>query len=109
MLFRGLLQRRHPRQDDLDPRASAGLGIEVEPAAETVGDDAVDDVQAQARCRPDRGASVKNGSKARRRTSRLMPQPLSEKMISTLSLPDSAHLDIDRRRACRPERRAPPN
>src|SRR6185503_10075932 len=32
---------------------------------------------------------VKNGSKARRRTSSDMPQPLSEKMISTLSLPDS--------------------
>src|SRR6266850_2605639 len=32
---------------------------------------------------------VKNGSKARRRTSRLMPTPLSEKRISTLSLPEA--------------------
>src|SRR5882672_1509787 len=32
---------------------------------------------------------VKNGSNARRRTSRLMPHPSSENRISTLSLPDS--------------------
>ena len=35
------------RQDDLDPRAAARLGIEIEPAAQPVGHDAVDDVQAE--------------------------------------------------------------
>ena len=35
------------RQDDLDPRAAARLGIEIEPAAEPIGHDAVDDVQAK--------------------------------------------------------------
>src|SRR5882672_5731347 len=46
-LFRRLLQRRHPGQDDLDSRAPAGLGIEIEPAAEAIGHDAVDDMQAE--------------------------------------------------------------
>src|SRR5207249_290963 len=47
-LFRSQLQRRYPRQNDLDSRAAAGFGIEVEPAAEPIGHDAVDDVQAEA-------------------------------------------------------------
>src|SRR6476646_1617065 len=47
-LFRCQLQRRDPGQDDLDSRASAGLGIEVEPAAQTVGYDAVDNMQAES-------------------------------------------------------------
>src|ERR1700738_2289514 len=42
-----LPQRRHPGQDDLDSRAAAGLGIEIEPAAEAIGHDAVDDMQAE--------------------------------------------------------------
>src|SRR6266436_521902 len=46
-LFRGLLQRRDPGKNHLDSRAAAGFGIEVEPAAETVGHDAVDDMQAE--------------------------------------------------------------
>src|SRR6202795_4583490 len=46
-LFRGLLQRRDPGKNHLDSRAAAGLGIEIEPAAETVGHDAVDDMQAE--------------------------------------------------------------
>src|SRR5579859_215852 len=37
--FRRLLERRDARQQDLDPRAAAGLGIEIEPAAEAIGDD----------------------------------------------------------------------
>src|SRR5258705_9783383 len=43
-----MLQRRHPRQDEVEARASARLGIEVEPAAQTVSHDTVDDVQPQA-------------------------------------------------------------
>jgi len=46
-LLRRLLQRRDARQDDLDARAAPRRGIEIEPAAEAVGDDAVDDVQAK--------------------------------------------------------------
>ena len=43
-LFRRLLERGCARQDHLDPRAAARLGIEIEPTAEAVGDDAVDDM-----------------------------------------------------------------
>src|SRR5205807_2035935 len=43
-----LLQRRDTRQDDLDARPRPGLGLEIEPSAETIGDDVVDDVQAEA-------------------------------------------------------------
>src|ERR1700704_4110241 len=46
-LFSRLLQRRNPGKDDLDTRAAAGLGMEVEPAAQTIGYDTVDDMQAQ--------------------------------------------------------------
>src|SRR4051794_4353954 len=46
-LLRRLLDRRHPRQDDLDLRAAAGLRIEVEPPAQPIGDDAIDDMQAE--------------------------------------------------------------
>src|ERR1700689_1656356 len=46
--FRGLLQRRHPRKDDLDSRPLPGFGIEVEPAAQAIGHDAVDDMQAKS-------------------------------------------------------------
>src|SRR3984893_15328864 len=46
-LLRRLLQRRHPGQDDLDSGAAAGLGIEIEPAAEAIGYDTVDDMQAE--------------------------------------------------------------
>src|SRR4051794_33155616 len=44
-LFRSLLDRRDLRQDDLHLGATARLGIQVQPAAQPVGDDAVDDVQ----------------------------------------------------------------
>src|SRR4030088_1492233 len=47
VLLRGLLQRRNAGQDDLDSGAAAGLGIKVEPAAQTVGHDRVDDMQAE--------------------------------------------------------------
>src|SRR5258708_15033666 len=47
LLLRGLLQRRNPRQDHLDPRAAAGRRIEVEPAAQAVGHDVVDDMQTE--------------------------------------------------------------
>ena len=43
-----MFQRRDARQDDLDSRASAGLRIEVEPAAEAVGHDIIDDVQPES-------------------------------------------------------------
>src|SRR6266851_6219281 len=46
-LLRRLLQRRDARQDDLDSGTAARLGIEVEPAAEAVGDDAIDDMQSE--------------------------------------------------------------
>src|ERR1700686_3342362 len=46
-LFSGLLQRRNARQDHLDSRAAAGRRVEVEPAAQAVGHDAVDDMQAE--------------------------------------------------------------
>src|SRR6266403_1861530 len=39
---------RHSRQDELDFRSLAGLAIEREPAAQTVRNDAVDDMQTQA-------------------------------------------------------------
>src|SRR4030081_2822838 len=48
VLLGGLLQRRNPGQDDLDSRAAAGLGIEVEAPAQTVSHDTVDDVQAES-------------------------------------------------------------
>src|SRR5512138_4023341 len=47
LLFRRLLQRRRARQDHLDARAAARLGIEIKPAAEPRRHDAVDDVQAE--------------------------------------------------------------
>src|SRR5260370_12415692 len=47
LLLRGLLQRRNPGQDHLDPRAAAGRRIEVEPAAQAVGHDVVDDMQTE--------------------------------------------------------------
>src|SRR5258707_15857599 len=47
LLFRRLLQWGDPRQDDLDSCAAAGLGIEVETSAQTVGHDTVDNVQAE--------------------------------------------------------------
>src|SRR4051812_34154111 len=46
-LLRRLLDRRDAGQDDLDLRAAARLRIEVEAAAQPVGDDAVDDVQPE--------------------------------------------------------------
>src|SRR4051812_13167217 len=46
-LLRRLLDRRHPGQDDLDLGAAARLGIQVEPPAQPVGHDAVDDMQAE--------------------------------------------------------------
>src|SRR5882672_3739105 len=46
-LLRRLLQRRDTRQQDLDSGTAARLGIEVEPAAEAIGHDAVDDMQAE--------------------------------------------------------------
>ena len=70
LLFRRQFQRRSARQDHLDPRAAARLGVEVEPTAEAVGHDAVDDVQAKP-VPPWSRRVVKNGSNARRRTSRL--------------------------------------
>src|ERR1700760_896698 len=48
-LLRRLLQRGCARQEDLDARAPARLGVQIKPAAEAVGDDAVDDVQPEAR------------------------------------------------------------
>src|ERR1019366_6731407 len=48
LLLGGLLQRRNAGKDDLDSGAAAGFGIEVEPTAQTVGHDTVDDVQAEA-------------------------------------------------------------
>src|SRR5882757_9756982 len=39
-LFRRLLDRRHPRQDDLNLRAAARLRIQVKPPAQPIGDDA---------------------------------------------------------------------
>src|SRR3978361_1853077 len=47
LLFRCLLERGCARQDHLDPRAATRLGIQIKPAAEPVGDDAVDDVQSE--------------------------------------------------------------
>src|SRR6202035_1437238 len=47
LLFRRLLQRRNARQDDLDSRSAARLGIKLKPAAQTVGHDAVDDMQTE--------------------------------------------------------------
>src|ERR1700726_136907 len=47
MLFRCLLERRTPRQDDLDPGAPPRFRIKVEPPAETIGHDALDDVQTK--------------------------------------------------------------
>src|SRR5665213_2263661 len=47
-LFGRLLQWRQLGQDNLDPRALAGLGIQIESAAQPIGDDAVDDMQAEA-------------------------------------------------------------
>ena len=46
-LFGRLLQWRHLGQDDPDSGAFAGLGIEVEPSAQPIGHDAVDDMQAE--------------------------------------------------------------
>src|SRR6516164_1934529 len=46
-LLRRLLEWRHPRQDDLDSGAAARFRFKVEPTAETVGDDAVDDMQSE--------------------------------------------------------------
>src|SRR6202035_3676464 len=46
-LLGGQLQRRHPGKNDLNPRAGVGLGIEVEPAAKSVGHDTVDDMQPE--------------------------------------------------------------
>jgi hypothetical protein len=46
-----LLRRRrgrHALQDQLDFRPLAGLALETEPAAQVIGDDAVDDMQAEA-------------------------------------------------------------
>src|SRR3979411_3260040 len=48
VLLGGLLQRRHPGPDGLDSRAAPRRGIEVEPPAQTVGHDTVDDVQAES-------------------------------------------------------------
>ena len=46
-IFRGLLQRRNARQDDLDSRARARRGIESEPSAQTGSHDTVDDMQTK--------------------------------------------------------------
>src|SRR5471030_3020289 len=40
--------RRQARQHELDFRSPAGLAVEIDPAAQTVGDDTVDDMQAKA-------------------------------------------------------------
>ncbi len=39
----------HPRQEELDFRSLAGLTIEIEPSTQTIRDDAVDNMQAEAR------------------------------------------------------------
>src|SRR3981081_1273635 len=40
--------RCHSRQDKLDSRSLAGFALENEPAPQTIRDDAVDDMQAEA-------------------------------------------------------------
>ena len=45
--FRRRLQRRVTRHDDLDFRAHAGFGFQMDPATQTIGHDVVDDVQPQ--------------------------------------------------------------
>src|SRR6478609_1714498 len=46
-LFSRLLQWRDARKDHLNPGAATRLGVEVEPTAQPVGHDTVDDVQAE--------------------------------------------------------------
>src|SRR5882757_9536005 len=47
-LFCSKLQRRLARHDDLDCRFRAGFGFQIDPAAQTIGHDVVDDVQSEA-------------------------------------------------------------
>src|SRR6202048_4682467 len=47
-LLSGERCRRRARQDHLDLRPLAGLAVEIEPATQIIGDDAVDDMQAEA-------------------------------------------------------------
>ena len=48
-LLSGKLHWGHARQDESDFRSFAGLAIESEPAAQTIRDDAIDNMQAEAR------------------------------------------------------------
>jgi hypothetical protein len=84
-LLRRLLQRRDPRQDDLNPRAAAGLGIEVQPAAEPVGDDAVDDMQAKpgAALIPARGEERIEGAAPRLPSGKACATELRNRLVST--------------------------
>ena len=47
-LLSGPRRRRRARQDQLDFRPLAGFAVEIEPATQTIRDDAVDDMQAKA-------------------------------------------------------------
>src|SRR4051794_14888366 len=47
-LFCSKVQRRLARHDDLYFRARAGFGVQIDPAAQTIGHDVVDDVQSEA-------------------------------------------------------------
>src|SRR5262245_57971055 len=40
--------RRHARQDELDSRPGARLAVEIDPATQALGHDAVDDMQPEA-------------------------------------------------------------
>src|SRR5690606_18749919 len=46
-LFRCNLQRRHPWQDDLNLGALSRRGFEIDAAAQTVGDQRIDDMKAE--------------------------------------------------------------
>jgi len=46
-LFGDKLHRRHLRQNDLNPCALAGFGMQIDPPPQAVGHDAVDDMKAE--------------------------------------------------------------
>ena len=107
-LFRRLLQRRRARQDHLDARAAARRGIEIEPAAEAVGDDAVDDVQAEpgAALVAPRGEKRIEGAAA---NVEAHAASVVGKDDLDIVLAGLAHLDIDRAGLAVRETHAPPN
>jgi hypothetical protein len=72
LFFGDTPDRRGQRQDGMDFRSSAGRAVNIELPAETIGNDVVDDMQAEPSVAA-LAAVVKNGLKAWRATSALIP------------------------------------